>query len=52
MKCKIQPDDAIPSTSGAATQTHPVKIKKIATKQKHSDDGVIADDARKEADYQ
>ena len=52
LKCKTPPDDAIPSTSGAATQTHQVKKKKTATKQKHSGDGVIDDDVRKEADYQ
>ena len=52
LKCKILPDDFIPSTSGAATQTHPVKKKKTTTKQKHSDGGVIADDARKDPYYQ
>ena len=25
LKCKSQPDDAIPSTSEGATQTHPVR---------------------------
>ena len=52
MKCKTPPHDAIPSTSRAETQTHQVKEKKTSTKQKHSDDGVIDDDFRKEAEYQ
>ena len=52
LKYKTPPDDAIPSTSGAATQTHPAKEKKTDTKQKHGDDDVIADDVRKDPDYQ
>ena len=52
LKCKTLPDDAIPSTSGAATQTHQAKKKKTTTKKKHTDDGVVTDDVRKDPDYQ
>ena len=52
LKWKTLPHDAIPSTSRAETQTHQAKKKRTSTKQKHSDDGVIDDDVRKEADYQ